>query len=714
MSSHTSAPAPASPSTSNLLRDTRGAVLVVGIVFGSLLVGALWHLASVGDAIIWRESVQDAADAAAFENAVWNARGMNVIVSINIIMSMVLAVLVIWRVVMIAIAMGIAVSALLCFVGVGCPAAVTLTNLEIRMLQLDPRVADTVVRILSGINVVEMAVASAVPVVSTAGATANTALGYPGVTPFAASASLLPNVNIEGINNAVNCLAGSKADKPGAGSSGGTPAGGAASGGKPAGSAGGGKPAAGSGGKPTADPCGGSATRGGSRGGTSGAANDSAGSGSNATSSPGSGSGNAANAAPAGGATPSRLARAAELQSHVDVRMGMPVSLPVQDGDYSFLCNKASAFVANNMLGVFERALMMMGVSERLASLAVLPGDLARNAMGVMGEYATGIFCAPMGTAPLSIRKILDKGLKVHCESEFEQKFNKPPAKDAPKAESEEATGEEPEAKYPAEGGASHTKEDWITDCTNRKKTDVNKELGGGLCAAEEALPEMECGKPAEVWDWAANGSVFMRSFGGVSKEVNSSRNDQGLEVADWRRTGNVESIANQPVGAHAEMYFECEGGWEDMSGGWGTLGCSTNAMWQIRWRARLRRVHPMEALFEASAKQVLSAALSQGIASIAGSTWMTQKVGRDLSDVPILSKIVNVIMNKAAEVISVIVEAPAGLVGQGADMLGMDAQDAKTVSDLFGSLNMSRDGNRDDELRQFIRQHGARNAAIH
>ncbi|HEY0465795.1 MAG TPA: hypothetical protein VGC79_16390, partial [Polyangiaceae bacterium] len=74
----------------NLAQDTRGAILVVGIVFGVLLVGALWHVAGIGDAIAWRERAQDAADAGAFENAVWNARGMNVLVAINIVMSLVL------------------------------------------------------------------------------------------------------------------------------------------------------------------------------------------------------------------------------------------------------------------------------------------------------------------------------------------------------------------------------------------------------------------------------------------------------------------------------------------------------------------------------------------------------------------------------------------------------------------------------------------------
>jgi hypothetical protein len=79
----------------SLRDDTQGAILVLGVAMGLLLVGGMWHIVSVGDAILWREHLQDAADSAAFENAVWNARGMNIIAFLNILMSAVMAVLVV-------------------------------------------------------------------------------------------------------------------------------------------------------------------------------------------------------------------------------------------------------------------------------------------------------------------------------------------------------------------------------------------------------------------------------------------------------------------------------------------------------------------------------------------------------------------------------------------------------------------------------------------
>jgi hypothetical protein len=56
--------------------------------------GALWYLIGVGDAILYRERVQDGADAVAFAGAVYHARGMNIIVTLNIIMAALLGLVV--------------------------------------------------------------------------------------------------------------------------------------------------------------------------------------------------------------------------------------------------------------------------------------------------------------------------------------------------------------------------------------------------------------------------------------------------------------------------------------------------------------------------------------------------------------------------------------------------------------------------------------------
>ena len=82
-----------------LLRDDQGAIMVVSLVFATFLIGACWFVFGVGDAIEYRENLQNGADATAFAAAVYNARGMNLIAMINLVMASVLAVLVVVRIV---------------------------------------------------------------------------------------------------------------------------------------------------------------------------------------------------------------------------------------------------------------------------------------------------------------------------------------------------------------------------------------------------------------------------------------------------------------------------------------------------------------------------------------------------------------------------------------------------------------------------------------
>jgi hypothetical protein len=82
-----------------LVDDTRGAILVAAIVMGALLTGALFYVAAAGDAIIFRTQLQDAADSSAFTSAVWHAKGMNIVAVLNILMSLLLCVIVLFHVV---------------------------------------------------------------------------------------------------------------------------------------------------------------------------------------------------------------------------------------------------------------------------------------------------------------------------------------------------------------------------------------------------------------------------------------------------------------------------------------------------------------------------------------------------------------------------------------------------------------------------------------
>lgn len=70
--------------------NERGAVFILGAFMALFLVGSLWYVIGLGDAILFRERMQDGTDAVAFTAAVYHARGMNMIASLNIILSVLL------------------------------------------------------------------------------------------------------------------------------------------------------------------------------------------------------------------------------------------------------------------------------------------------------------------------------------------------------------------------------------------------------------------------------------------------------------------------------------------------------------------------------------------------------------------------------------------------------------------------------------------------
>ncbi len=70
----------------DLREDTRGAVMVMGLFMATFLIGAMWFMKGIGDAVVFKDRMQEAADHVAFTSAVVHARGMNIISVINIVM----------------------------------------------------------------------------------------------------------------------------------------------------------------------------------------------------------------------------------------------------------------------------------------------------------------------------------------------------------------------------------------------------------------------------------------------------------------------------------------------------------------------------------------------------------------------------------------------------------------------------------------------------
>ncbi|HTV18062.1 MAG TPA: hypothetical protein VMG12_05310 [Polyangiaceae bacterium] len=189
-----------------LWRDESGGLLLVGILMGALLVGGLWYLASIGDAILWREQAQDAADAAAFENAVWNARGMNVLVLLNMLMALVMAILVIWRTLILFLSVLIAVIAIACALGflipnpistVACTLARAIPRMAAtlaRMKRIDDQISARVVKITHALATSQKVVAGAIPPIGAIVAMKDTNDAFDVSAAWTFSTSALPNI----------------------------------------------------------------------------------------------------------------------------------------------------------------------------------------------------------------------------------------------------------------------------------------------------------------------------------------------------------------------------------------------------------------------------------------------------------------------------------------------------------------------------------------
>jgi hypothetical protein len=79
-------------------RDESGVMVVIGTFMSFFMIGTVWYVLGIGNAINYRENLQSATDAAAFAGAVYDARGMNLLASINIIMGFVMSLVIIAKI----------------------------------------------------------------------------------------------------------------------------------------------------------------------------------------------------------------------------------------------------------------------------------------------------------------------------------------------------------------------------------------------------------------------------------------------------------------------------------------------------------------------------------------------------------------------------------------------------------------------------------------
>ncbi len=76
----------------SLLRDDRGAMMIMSVFMATICIGMLYYLTGIGEVLTFRERMQDASDAGAMVGSITMARSMNVIAMLNIALAMLFSV----------------------------------------------------------------------------------------------------------------------------------------------------------------------------------------------------------------------------------------------------------------------------------------------------------------------------------------------------------------------------------------------------------------------------------------------------------------------------------------------------------------------------------------------------------------------------------------------------------------------------------------------
>lgn len=107
----------------DVTRDDQGAILLLAVFMGVFMAGILFYAVGIGETLLYREGMQDAADATVLAAATTHARGMNLIVLINQIMAALLGILVLFRLIEMLATLAIGACLALAFITGGSSAA---------------------------------------------------------------------------------------------------------------------------------------------------------------------------------------------------------------------------------------------------------------------------------------------------------------------------------------------------------------------------------------------------------------------------------------------------------------------------------------------------------------------------------------------------------------------------------------------------------------
>jgi hypothetical protein len=490
----------------DIYRDSRGAVMVIGVFMSAFLVGCLWYIIGLGDAVVYRQYMQDGADATAYAAAVYQARGMNMIAMINMIMAAVLAVLVALKIAQILlIAANIASCIIAFFVPPAAAVCTATTNAQQPLQNLISKTEMIVDKILRALYIVESGIAVGMPYVAEV-KSVMVAKSY-GATVhggFMVSISLIPGHLTKMLGDI-----GSQKDEP-----------------------------------PTQEPeqeskvvC--------KDGWVSSCECDRP-------------KKNGCCSHHTGVSGDCKMVdkpqepdkNATESEDGKNPNEGIRWGLPVEDDSYEFLCGKAGEYVVDLVFLPFET----LGFPDAvIGTLKGFVGGLVKKLTTTFPGHFCGAGGANIGDA---LTELGDEACKKAKESADEQNQSAP-------------EGEEP-------------KEFDEEEC----KKNLGQGLGG---IGEGAKKDAGMKVPKKVYSAAENGDNYFASWGIVWGDLMSQSNaGHTVDNAAW---GQVETADPNFLSSYhfakSEYYYEPK---ESDGKDWGSL--VEDAMWNMRWRARLRRTY--------------------------------------------------------------------------------------------------------------------------
>jgi hypothetical protein len=471
--------------------DSRGAVLLIAVFFSAFLVGALWYVIGIGDAAIYRQYLQDGADATAFGSAVYHARGMNIIALINLVMAAVLMVLVAFKIGQVLLA---AANIASCLIGAFLnPVCDITTAAQAPYANLVMRVEQIVDKILRVLYQTSNAVAIGMPWVAEGKALIVAQEYKPSMDGgFMVSISLVPGP----VERAIGGLVSAKK-------------------------------------------------------------------------------------APADGGSPGGATTPPAGETKKPSKEGMRWGLPVQDDEYSNLCKRAAKNVTHLVFMPFK---MLPGIGGLAGGVEKFTSGLVSSVVGFFSGYFCGDVKDMAGQAKGFADKMKDKLLKS----------SKDKVKDL--CEKRKKDNAEENAKRKKDGLAAIPFDfGKCMEATDKSfKSFENPGTGSTLGEGKTSKTVYE---PASLGDDYF--AIWGFGFGDLSDQTGAER---GVNVAGWNKAHAAgPNMFSKLSVAKAEFYYEPKPddpkkwGKDAASiipgGSKGEGGLSEDAMWNMRWRARLTRL---------------------------------------------------------------------------------------------------------------------------